>query len=133
LTSRDIAGSPPGWDPNIHMSWSNSGYGGSSTVYNNNWFVQSGDEILPGETLSGFMAIDTASLEPTSVQFFAWGNNGTYNGPGCFDCGDNPGFEGLAGPTSVPGPIAGAGLPGLIFAGGGLLAWWRRRRKAALS
>jgi hypothetical protein len=80
------------------------------------WLSTSGPPLFTGDLQTW---IRNANLAPDWERV---GTDVTHQGP--FDASFS-----LTGVT-VPGPVLGAGLPGLVAACGGLLALWRRKRTA---
>jgi hypothetical protein len=84
--------------------------------------------LTPGAGPKGTVGYEASFLFGAAYQFYAFG--GSTEAINSFEPLPELSAVG-ANAAAVPGPIAGAGLPGLLFASGGLLGWWRRRQRTA--
>jgi hypothetical protein len=91
--------------------------------------------LIAFQGVQGLLANFTYYQDPPATNlgdvYYDFGSN-TFDRSegGCCSAVGQPILQFIGNPAAVPGPIVGAGLPGLILAGGGLLGWWRRKRKA---
>ena len=91
------------------------------------WIVASGGLLailflLPHRTVFTQTAGLSIAASTGQLSLYYWDENR----------GDNTGsVAATISASAVPGPIVGAGLPGLVMALGGLIAWRRRKMAAA--
>lgn len=105
-----------------------SGFTGSVVFEGADNAIGGGDDV----TLIGPVAATACLLVPNCQGFagFATLDPGDYHLLITGDAGVNAGYGGNLSTFAVPGPIVGAGLPGLLAACFGMIALARRRRKA---